>query len=140
MTLRPVVRRILLASATLLLLVMAWATLSSGLDQIPRSHTIGQRVETTVQLACGLLSVLSVLTAFRWRRWGPPVRVAWAIALTTAAGLSSIVWGPPMLMPGLVFAAAAPLVALGVIRLLRAGLAVESIVRVTGGGNEPVQE
>jgi hypothetical protein len=122
--LRPVVRRILLAGATLLLITVAWGALSGGLHQIPQARTLGQRVETTVQLACGLLSLLSVLTCFRWRRWGPPVRAAWAISLTTAAGFSSVVWGPPSLIVGLAFAAAALLVALAIIRLLRAGLAV----------------
>ncbi len=123
MSLRPVVRRILLACATLLLITVAWGTLSGGLHQIPQSRTLGQRVETTAQLACGLLSLLSVLTCFRWRRWGPPVLAAWAISLTTAAGLSSVGWGPPSLIIGLVFGAAALLVALAIIWLLRAGLA-----------------
>ena len=76
-----------------------------------------------MQLACGLLSVLSVLTSFLWRRPGPSIRAAWAISLATAAGLSSVVWGPPSLIIGLVFAAGALLLALAIIRLLRAGLA-----------------
>jgi hypothetical protein len=123
MTLRPVVRHTLLACGTLLLLVVAWMTLSGGLRQLPRSDTLGQRLETTVQLACGLLSVLSALTCFWWRRWAPPVRTAWAISLATAAGLSSMVWGPPSLAVGLVFAAGGLLLALGTIWLLRTGLA-----------------
>jgi peptidoglycan/LPS O-acetylase OafA/YrhL len=123
LSLRPVVQRILLASAMLLLITVAWAALSGGLHQLPRSHTLGQRVETTVQFAGGLLSLMGVLTCFRWRRWGPPVRAAWAISLTIAAGLSSVVWGPPSLIVGLVFAAGALLLALAIIWLLRAGLA-----------------
>lgn len=123
MSLLPVVRRLLLASGTLLLIAVAWAALSGGLHQLPRSRTLGQGVETTVQLACGLLSLLSVLTCFRWRRWGPPVLAAWAISLTTAAGISSVVWGPASLLVGLVFAAGALLLALAIIWLLRAGLA-----------------
>ena len=123
MILRPVVRRILLTGATLLLVTVAWMALSGGLRQIPRSRTFGQRVETTVQLACGILSLLSVLTCFRWRRWGPPVLVAWAISLATAAGVSSVVWGPPSLIIGLVFATGTLLMALGIIWLVRAGLA-----------------
>ncbi|MBZ5538641.1 MAG: hypothetical protein LAO31_22060 [Acidobacteriia bacterium] len=103
MSLRPVVRRI--ASAALLLITVAWMAFSGGLDQIPQSRTLGQRVETTAQLGCGLLTLLSVLTGYRWRRWGPPVLAAWAIALTTAAGLSSLVWGPLTLIIGRVLAA-----------------------------------
>lgn len=123
MSLPPVVRHILLAIAMLLLIAVAWTALSGGIRQIPRSRTLGQRVETTVQLACGLLSLLSVLTCFRWRRWGRLVRAAWAISLMTAAGLSSLVWGPPMLIIGLVFAAAALLLALAIIWLIRTGRA-----------------
>jgi hypothetical protein len=120
---RPLVRRALLATGTLLLLAVAWGALSGGLDQIPRARTLGQRVETAAQLTCGLLSVLSVLTCFRWRRWAPQIRATWAIALTTVAGVSSLVWGPPSLMVGLVFAAVALLVAGAIVWLLRAGLA-----------------
>jgi len=115
-------RHTLLAAAMLLLVILAWMTLSSGLDQIPRSRTFGQRVETIAQLACGVLSLASAVTCLRWRRWGAQIRAAWAASLTTAAGLSSLVWGPPSLLVGLVFAAAALLLALGVIRLVRAGL------------------
>ena len=94
MRLRPVVRHILLAGWTLLLLALAWGALSGGLGQLPRSRTIGQQVETAVQLACGLLSLLTVCTCFWRRRWGPPVRTVWAISLVAAAGLSALVWGP----------------------------------------------
>lgn len=120
-SLRSVVRRIPLACAALLLMVVAWVALSGGLRQLPRSHTLGQRVETAVQLACGLLSLLTALTRFVWRRTGPSLRAAWAIALATAAGLSSVVWGPPSLTVGLAFAAVALLLALAVIRLLEGG-------------------
>jgi hypothetical protein len=106
-------------------MTVAWMALSGGLRQISRSHTLGQRIETTVQLGCGLLSVLSLLTCFRWRRWGPPVRVAWAISLAGAAGLSSLVWGPPSVAITLVFLAGTLLLALAVVRLLRLGLAEE---------------
>jgi peptidoglycan/LPS O-acetylase OafA/YrhL len=118
-----VVRRVLLAGATLLLIAVAWLALSGGLRQIPRSHTFGQRVETIMQLACGMLSVLSVLACFSWRRWSRQVLTAWATTLAASAGLSSLVWGPPDPIVGLVFAAGALLLALGIIRLLRAGLA-----------------
>jgi hypothetical protein len=121
--LRPAVRHLLLAVALLLLLAVAWVAVSGGLRQLPRYRTIGQQVETVVQLACGLLSLLSMLTCFRWRRWHRPVLVTWTISLMTAAGLSSLVWGPPMPAIGLAFAAAALLFALAINWLLRAGLA-----------------
>jgi hypothetical protein len=84
---------------------------------------MGQRAETSAQLACGMLSLLTVVTCFWWRRWSCPVHIAWAASLAATAGISSIVWGPPDLIVGLAFAALALLVALGVTRLLRIGLA-----------------
>lgn len=120
---RAALRRALLAVATLLLLALAWGTLSGGLRQVSRAGSVGQRIETAVQLACGLLSLLAALTSFRWRRWARWVLPAWAASLAAAAGLSSLAWGPPSLLVGLVFAAGALLLALGIIRLLRSTLA-----------------
>ena len=121
MKLSSVVRRIILISTILLLLVLAWVTFSGGLNQIPLSQTIGQVVETVVQIACGLLSLLIAVTCFYWQKLRRPVRLAWLISLILTAGMSSVVWGPPMLMLGLVFAVLAFLVAQGIIWLLRVG-------------------
>jgi hypothetical protein len=77
-----------------------------------------------VQLECGLLSLLTVVTCFRWRRWARPVRTAWSLSLTAAAGLSSLVWGPPMPRLGLLFAAVALLVARTIIWVLRTAIPV----------------
>jgi peptidoglycan/LPS O-acetylase OafA/YrhL len=111
---RTTVRRIVRAGATLLLLVLAWGALSGGIRQLSRALTTWQWIETVVQLMCGVLSLLVVLTAFRWRRWAGPVRAVWAATLVVAAGLSGLVWGPPMPFLALLFAAVALLVALGV--------------------------
>jgi hypothetical protein len=121
--LQPVVRRILLACITVLVIALAWGALSGGLRQLPRSHTVGQRVETAAQLSCGLLSLLTVVTCFRWRRWDSTIRSAWVISLTTAAGLSPLVWGPPMPLIGLLFALGTLLVALAIIWALRTAVA-----------------
>ena len=118
--------------ALVCLLVVAWATLSGGFRQYPRSGTLGQRAETGVQIACGLLSLLTLLTAFRWRRWGPGIRAGWAISLAASAGLSSLFWGPPSVSVGLVFAAATLLLALAMLWLLRAGLAGSETERLRG--------
>lgn len=121
MNIRLASRRLILMTAILILLAVAWVAVSGGFSQISRSCTIGQRVETIIQLACGLLSLLSVVTCFIGHRLRRTVRITWSISLTTAAGMSSIVWGPPMLGIGLVFATVALLVALAIIRLLKAG-------------------
>jgi len=123
MKLSLALRRIILISTILLLLVLAWVTFAGGLNQIPRSQTIGQVVETVVQIACGVLSLLIAVTCFYWQKLRRPVRFAWLISLILTAGMSSLVWGPPMLTVGLVFAALAFLVALGIIWLLRIGSA-----------------
>jgi hypothetical protein len=115
----PVIRRMILAGATLLLLIVAWAAVSGAIRQLPRSQTFGQRVETGVQLACGLLSLLVVLTCFRWRRRAQPIRMAWASSLALVAGLSPLVWGPPMPLIALLFGALALLVAWVIIRVLK---------------------
>lgn len=103
------------------MLGVAWMTFSGGLGQLARSQSPGQRLETTVQLACGVLSLLAVLTCFRWRRWQAKVLGAWAVSLSAAAGISSLVWGPPSVSVALIFAGGAALFALGVSRLVQRG-------------------
>ena len=110
-----VVRRVLLVGATLILMVLAWWTIAGGLRQLPRSNTVPQQVETAVQLVCGLLSALVAFTRFRGRRWGTRVRVAWAVSLAVTVGLSGLVWGPPLPVVALLFAAVALLVAWAII-------------------------
>ncbi len=86
---------------------------------MPRSLTIGQQIQTTVQLTCGLLSLVSAITCFYWKRLRRFVRIAWMFSFTAAAGLSSLVWGPPMLTVALVFAIVVFFMAIGIMRLLR---------------------
>ena len=119
---RPVVRRGLLAGTMLFLLWLAWKALSGGFRQIPRSHTVGQKVETVIQLECGVLSLLVTLTCLWHRQSAPLVRTLWGISLATAAGLSSLVWGPPMPLIGLLFVAIALLVARAIKWTLRTAL------------------
>ncbi len=118
------VRPLLTGLAVLFLLVVAWQALTGGIAQLSRSHTLGQEFETAVQIACGVLSLLVVLTRFWWRRWGRAVRTAWTATLMTAAGVSSLVWGAPSVAVGGVFAGVALLLALGTVWLLGAGNAI----------------
>jgi hypothetical protein len=121
MRIRSSVQRVILTSAILLLLTIAWVALSGGFDQLPRCRTIGQQAETVIQIACGFLSILSAITCFGWQRWRRFVRTAWTISLVMTAGLSSFVWGPPMLIVGLALAALALLVARVIIWMMRTG-------------------
>jgi hypothetical protein len=118
-TLWRVGRGILRGAALLVLLALAWGALDGGVRQIPRSLTLGQRAETGVQLIAGALTLLVVLTTFVGRRWQVPVRAAWAAAVALAAGLSALVWGPPMPVIALLFAGGALLLAWGIHRLLQ---------------------
>lgn len=108
---RSVARHVLSGCAALLLLALGWWTLSGALRDLSQAATLGQQVETVIRFACGLLSIAVVVTRFRWHRLGRPVRVAWAVTLAATAGVSALVWGPPMLHIALLFVAVALLVA-----------------------------
>ena len=119
----PAVRRVFLAVAVLLLLGLTWTGVSGGLHQIPQSHTPGEWIQTIAQLGYGMLSLLSVLTSVRGRRWGPPILACWVVSVTIAAGLAAVVWGGTTVGVGVVSAGVSLLVALAIVWLLRAGLA-----------------
>jgi hypothetical protein len=119
---RTVVRRSLLGCVLVLLLLFTWEALAGGFRQLPRARTLGQKIETFTQIECGLLTLLVVVTCFWQRRWSRPVRAIWGISLAAAAGLSALVWGPPMPLLGLLYAALSLLVALAVDWTLRLGL------------------
>ncbi len=121
MSIRSAVQRIIFISAILLLLAIAWIALSGAFDQLPRSRTIGQQTESVLQIACGFLSILSAITCFAWQRWRRFVHTAWTISLVMTAGLSSFVWGPPMLAIGMALSALAFLVARAIIWMMRTG-------------------
>ena len=118
---RTIVPRVILTSAILLQLAIAWIALSGAFDQLPRCRTTGQQVETVVQVACGFLSILSAITCFAWKRWRRFVRTAWTISFVVTASLSSLVWGPPMLAVGLAISALAFLAARAIIWMMRTG-------------------
>ena len=104
MSLRKIGRGGLMACALAFLGWLAWLAISGGVRQLSRSRTVGQKVETVTQMESGVLGLLVAATCFWQRRWAAPIRTAWGISLAAAAGLSSLVWGPPMPMIGFVFA------------------------------------
>jgi hypothetical protein len=115
MNLGSVVRRLLCICASLLLLGLTWWTVSGGVRNVHQARTLGQQVETAVQLASGLLCVATVVTRFRWRRLFRPVRTAWLVTLAAWVALAALVWGPPMLHVALLFAVVALLVGLAIL-------------------------
>lgn len=104
----------------LLLAVVAWLALSGGLSQLGRPLTTSQLIETIVQLACGVLSLLAMLTCYWKQQWAVPVRRAWAATLVATVSLSTLVWGPPMPLITLLLTGVALLVAWAMTRALRA--------------------
>ena len=115
------VRRIILMGTIVLVLILAWISISGAISQYSRSQTIGQIAETVIQIVCGLLSALIVLTCFYLQKLRRPVRFAWLISLVITTGLSSVVWGPPMLIVGVISGVITYLVARGIIWLLQVG-------------------
>jgi len=113
-----VVRRLLSAGAALLLLGLAWWTIKGGVNDALHSQNVGQQLETGIRFACGLLSVAVVVTRVRSQALARPVRIAWAAALAASAGVSALVWGPPMLHVALLFVAVSLLLAWAVLRAL----------------------
>lgn len=111
MKLVSVVRLLLATCAGLLLLGLAWWALTDGLRNARQATTVGQQFETAIRLLCGLLSVAVVVTRFRWRHLGRPLRIAWVLTVAGTAALSPLVWGPPMLHVALLFMAVALLAA-----------------------------
>ena len=130
---RTALQRFLGALALLLLLAVAWGALAGAVRNAPRSRSLGQQVETGVQLVCGALSLLGAATGVAWRRWRAPVLAAWAVSLATAAGLSGLVWGPPMPSVAAGFAVGALLVAFAVVRALIAGFPADTVAGAREG-------
>jgi hypothetical protein len=113
-------QRIILTIILLVLMVMAWVLFSGGLSQLSRSGTIGQITQTSIQITCGVLTLLIVFTCFYMKLLRRLIRTIWIVTLMITAGMSSFVWGPPMLLVGLVLAAGALLLALAIIWGLKA--------------------
>ncbi len=103
----------------ILLLIISWIAITGWLDQLPRSETIGQKAETFIQLTCGILSLMTILTLYLWKKWAQIIQYAWAVSLVITAGLSALVWGPPMPHIALIFGVAALLLATGILKVLR---------------------
>ncbi len=114
-------RRVVLSAAVLVLTALAWGALYGGIRQLPRAETVGQRVETWIQIAGGVLSAVTVLTCFRHHEWTRWLRAVWATSLVLAAGLSGLVWGPPMPLIALLLATGALFVVLVLAWAMRAG-------------------
>jgi len=121
MTLGPRIRLLMLATAAILLLALAWTGLAGALGQLHDSRSPGQILQTVTQLAYSLFAVLSLLTTFWGRSWAMTMIGCLAVSVAVSAGLASVVWGGTSLAIGCLSGGAAFLVAAAIGWLLRAG-------------------
>ena len=119
----PAVRRTFFVVGVLLLLGLTWLGVSGGVHQIPQSHTPGEWIQSIAQLVYGMLSLMGLLTRFRRSGWSRVMLWCWVVSMMLAAGLAPVVWGGTTIGVGLVSAGAVGLLALGIVWLVRAGLA-----------------
>ena len=122
----PTISRTLSGIAVLLLLALAYTGIAGGLDQANQSthseYSIGQIVQTALQLAFGLLSVVSIVVWFWARAWSRPVLIVWAVSVGLAGGLAPVVWGHSSAGIGILSGVASLLIAWGIAALLRVGM------------------
>ena len=114
MKFKQILRYALFYMVVLFVLVLAKEALTGAWSQSSHSLTVGQYVQTVVQVFAGVLCVLVVFTRFFMREWERPVSVIWTYCLVLTAGLSGLVWGPPMPHTAALFAVLAYLVARGI--------------------------
>jgi hypothetical protein len=115
------VQRVVLAVALLCLLALAWNGVGGGLGQLGQTTTVGQTIQSTLQIGYGVLSLLSLGTVFLGRRWNRLVRWCWAVCISLAAGFASVVWGDTSPVTGFAAGAAALLVAGAIAGMVRFG-------------------
>jgi hypothetical protein len=121
MSVSPVARRGAFGVAGLFMLYLAWNGLVGGVGQWHGATTLGQRVQTCVQICYGVFAVLAIATIFRGRRWARLALIGLALTATVAGGLAAVSWGSASLAMGLLTSAVALLVMAGAIWLLRFG-------------------
>ncbi|MEA3244818.1 MAG: hypothetical protein U9Q74_01550 [Gemmatimonadota bacterium] len=110
---RPVAAGIGVAAAAL----GAWA-LAGALGQWARASSVLQEVQTVAQVAFGASSLLLARDLMRWVRPRTSLRTAWEGAFVVTTVLSTLAWGPAMLVPTIVVAALTLAAVAGVRRAL----------------------
>ena len=115
MRVTPLLRYVGLA----LLLALAWLGIKGAIDQWSEALSVGQRVQTISQLAYGLLALLTIMAVLASHRLARVSQIAWLASITVAALLAPVVWGGAGWASGLAAGAAALLVGLGILWLLR---------------------
>ena len=116
-------RRFLLGLGMVLVLVLVANGLFGGIGQLHEAATPGQRVQSDAQILLGALGIfVPIAIVAEWRAAGL-VAGCWAVVVVVAGGLAPVVWAGASRMVGVLSGAASLLVALGIVWLLRAGVA-----------------
>ena len=106
--------------AIILFAALAWTGVSGAFHQFSHTdNTLGQQVQSAMQLAFGVLSILGPVTWFWARRWSRPVLIAWALSVALGGGLAPVVWGESSVLTGIVSGVASLLIAWEMVWLLR---------------------
>ncbi len=58
---RKIITYLLVGLASLFVVAIAWVFFPGAIDQWPRTLTVWQKMETSIQLICGPLGILAVL-------------------------------------------------------------------------------
>jgi hypothetical protein len=103
----------------LMFLGLAWTGIWGGLNQLPESPALGQKIQTVTQLAYGILSLVALGAWFWARRWSQLAFTAWEICLAIAAGLAVVVWGDETVVVGVLTGVASFAIGWGIAWLLR---------------------
>ena len=119
------VSSVLTGIAVALLLFLGYTGIAGGIEQLDQTnhtaYTVGQIIQTVLQLLFGVLSFAVIGTWFWARGSSRPVVIAWIATLTLAGGLASVVWGQTNIWIGVLSGAASALVAWAIAALLRVG-------------------
>lgn len=111
---KKIIKHIILGLVYILLVIIALAAFSGTIQQWPRAMTFGQKTESFVQIIFACLSLCVVIFNYISRKIAKYIRIAWGVSFVSTAVLSALVWGPPMVLPAVVFGIASALVALGI--------------------------
>jgi TctA family transporter len=104
---------------TLIILGLAWTGISGGVNQLPESSSLGQKIQSVTQLAYGILSLVALAAWFLARRWSRVAFTTWEICLAMAAGLAAVVWGDETIVVGVLTGVASFVIGWGIAWVLR---------------------
>ncbi|MGH7649046.1 MAG: hypothetical protein ACREND_13080 [Gemmatimonadaceae bacterium] len=123
MVLGTTVRRILLGLGMVLVLAFAANGLYGGIGQLHEAVSRGERVQSYLQIALGVIGILvPIAIVAAWRSAGIIV-VCWTVVVTLAGGMAPVVWARSPTRVGLIAGVACLVIALGIVWLLRTGAA-----------------